>query len=186
MSKFTNIKVKNGNTWNNLPSNARTSTPATSEGYLGNDDCSSTSFIAGSVTSLDCDNISVRNQRPNAPAPVTVNPTTNTPITITLNVTDIDRDYLIFRLSASPTHGNLTNLNQGDRIPNITGHSAQLTYTPSNTTPESDIIRYTVTDGRQAHSREGVIEIVGPNNDSIPDPIDDFAFTLEGYNITFT
>jgi hypothetical protein len=59
-------------------------------------------------------------------------------------------------------------------------------YTPANTVPESDSIRYTVTDSRHGHTREGLISIVGPLVDSVPNAIDDFSHKLDGNKITFT
>ncbi len=41
------------------------SQPSVSEGYIGKE-CRGNSFIAGTITSLDCDNITTRNQAPTA------------------------------------------------------------------------------------------------------------------------
>ena len=186
MSKFTNMKVKQtSGTWVDLPSTATMYTPDTSDGYLGDDQCSNTTFIAGSVMSLDCNNVAVSNQIPIVQNFV-FNPTTNAQITITLNATDTDEDYLTYFLSELPTKGILDYNNTAQKIPNVLGDTAEIKYTPASTTPQSDSIRYTVTDKRGGHQREGLISIVGPQQNTVPDAIDDFDHTLNGNVIMFS
>ena len=154
MSKFTNMKIKQtSGTWANLPSSATISTPNTDEGYLG-EECSSTSFIAGSVMSLECNNVAVTNQSPSAQN-LSFSPTTNATITININATDTDKDYLQFFVSELPTSGDLSHTNMTEKIPNTDGNSISLDYTPDSSTPDSDSISYTVTDARDGHQREG-------------------------------
>ena len=74
----------------------------------------------------------------------------------------------------------------GQNIPNTDGDSSQLVYTPTSSTPESDTIRYSVTDNRIGHTREGLITIIGPFSPSVPEAVDDFAFTLSGNTLQFT
>ena len=74
----------------------------------------------------------------------------------------------------------------GQNIPNTDGDSSQLVYTPASSTPESDTIRYSVTDNRIGHTREGLITIIGPFSPSVPEAVDDFAFTLSGNTLQFT
>ena len=104
MSKFTNMKVKQtSGTWVDLPSTATINTPNTDEGYIA-ESCSNTSFIAGSVMSLDCNNVAVTNQSPSAQN-LSFSPTTNATITININATDTDYDYLQFFVSDLPFSG---------------------------------------------------------------------------------
>ncbi|MBI1664087.1 MAG: hypothetical protein IS860_11525 [Nitrosopumilus sp.] len=186
MSKFTNMKVKQtSGTWVDLPSTATMYTPDTSDGYLGDDQCSNTTFIAGSVMSLDCNNVAVSNQIPIVQNFV-YNPTTNAQITININATDTDYDYLQFFVSDLPSSGTLSHTNMAERIPNVSGNSTTIDYTPDSTTPDSDTFRYTVSDSRTGHSREGLVSIVGPQQNTVPDAIDDFDHTLNGNVIMFS
>ncbi len=185
MSKFTNMKIKQGTTWSNLPASATVYEPDTDEGYLGQE-CTGNAFVAGSVTSLDCDVVATRNQIPTVSTQV-VNVNTNAPKTIGLDAIDTDNDYLTYNLVELPTNGFLDHNNKAQKIPNTDGDSASLVYTPANTTPESDTIRYSVTDKRIGHTREGLISIIGPTPaDTVPDAVDDFSHTLDGNVITFT
>ena len=184
MSKFTNTKIKQNNSWINLPKSATVYTPDTSEGYLGKK-CPNNSFIAGSVTSLDCNNVSVRNQIPLVP-PQVFEPQSNAPITINLDAIDTDKDYLTYNLLEHPTKGFLDHNNLAQKIPNTDGDSARLVYTPASVPPESDTIRYSVTDSRDFHTREGFILIKGLFTPDVPDAVDDFDFTLNDNLITFT
>ncbi|MCJ8306757.1 MAG: DUF5011 domain-containing protein [Nitrosopumilus sp.] len=185
MSKYTNTKILRNNSWSNLPSTATISIPITGEGYLAKK-CPSNSFVAGTVTELDCNNVAVRNQIPSVSTQI-INLNTNSPYTISLDGTDTDKDYLTYNLVELPTKGTLNYNNKGQKIPNTDGYSSQLIYTPASSTPESDTIRYSVTDGRDAHTREGLISIVGPAPaPTIPDAVDDFAYSLSGMTLHFT
>ncbi len=55
MSKFTNTKILRNGIWSNLPSTTTINIPVTGQGYLAQK-CSGNSFIAGTVTALDCNN----------------------------------------------------------------------------------------------------------------------------------
>ena len=92
MSKFTNMKIKQSGSWQNIPPSSVVATFSTSDGYLG-EKCSNTSFIAGSVMAVDCNNIAVRNQVPTLSTQI-FNPVSNAPITISLDGVDTDFDYL--------------------------------------------------------------------------------------------
>lgn len=184
MSKFTNMKTKQGTSWVNLPSSATVYTPSTGEGYLGQE-CTGNAFVAGSVTALDCNVVATRNQAPTT-YDMIFNPTTNSPITITLNATDTDNDYLTYYINELPTNGFSSHVNKAQKIPSTSGDTATIVYTPADTVPESDTIRYTATDKRSGHSREGLISIMGQNVTTVPSAIDDFAFTLDGNIIKFT
>ena len=185
MSKFTDIKIKQNDSWIDLPSSASLYTIYGDDGYLGKK-CSDTSFVAGSVMSLDCNVVTVRNQAPLISTQI-INLNTNAPITISLDGVDTDKDYLIYNLVEIPTNGFLDYNNLGQKIPNTDGDSSQLVYTPANLIPESDIIRYSVTDGRDAHTREGLISIIGPTPaPTISDAVDDFAYSVSDNVIHFT
>ncbi len=184
MSKFTNMKIKQNGSWISLPSSASVTTLYTSDGYLGKK-CSTTSFIAGSLMSLDCNNIAVNNQVPTL-STLIFNPVSNAPITIDLSALDTDKDYLTYFLTELPTKGFLNYNNKLQKIPNIDGDSSEIKYTPASSTPESDFVKYTVSDGRTGHTREGTISIIGPFTPSVPHSIDDFNFSTSGTTITFS
>ncbi len=185
MSKFTNMKIKQNGSWVDIPSSTILYTPDTDEGYIGQK-CTRNSFVAGTVTALDCSVVATRNQVPNLDTQV-INLSTNSPYTINLDGTDTDKDYLIYHLVESPTNGFLDHVNKAQRIPNIDGNSAQLKYTPASAIPEPDTIRVSVTDGRHGHTRDGLVSIIGPTpSPAIPDPIDDFAYSLSDTTIHFT
>ena len=184
MSKFTNMKIKQNDSWINFPSTATVFTGDADEGYMGKK-CSD-GFVAGTTTSLDCSVNATINQIPNAPDQ-TIRITGNTPHTINLVGVDTDKDYLTYHLVSNPTKGTLDHNNLRTKIPNIDGDSARLVYTPTHTPSESDSIVYSVTDGRSGHTREGTVSIIGQVPPIImPDPIDDLAYTLSGNIIRFT
>lgn len=60
MSKFTNMKVKQNNVWINMPSSATVFAVDTDQGYRG-EKCRNNSFVAGSVTQIDCNVAATRN-----------------------------------------------------------------------------------------------------------------------------
>ena len=194
MSKFTDMKIRQNDSWLNLPSSATVSTlntidalyvMSTAEGYIGKK-CGNTGFIAGTVLSLDCNNIATRNQIP-TPENIIVNTNTKRPYTIPLNAVDTDKDYLTYNLVEHPTNGKLNHTNKANDLINTDGDSSQFIYTPASSTPESDSIRYSVTDKRLGHTREGLITIMGPTPaNTVPSIVDDFAFTLTGNTIHFT
>jgi len=185
MSKFTSMQIRQSDTWFDLPTSAVEFKPDTSDGYIG-EKCSNTSFIAGSVLSVDCDNIAVRNQVPII-STLTFDPDSDDDIIIPLDAIDTDFDYLIYYLVESPTNGFLDHVNLAVPIPNTDGDSSQLIYTPASNPPEDDIIRYSVTDARIGHTVEGLITIIGTTpGPTIPDAVDNFDFTLSGTTITFT
>ena len=185
MSKFTNMKIKQGTSWINLPSSATVYTPDTSDGYLGKE-CRGNSFVAGSVVSLDCNVAATRNQVPQVSSP-SIKLQNNSPKTISLDAVDTDKDYLIYNLIQLPSHGLLNHNNLSQKIPNTDGDSARLVYTPSSNPPVSDAIRYSVTDKREGHTREGVISIIGPKpSNAVPDSVDDFRHSLSGNVISFS
>ena len=194
MSKFTNMKIRQNNVWLNLPSSATVSTlntidsryvTSTAEGYIGKK-CGNTGFIAGSVLSLDCNNIATRNQIP-TPENKAINVTATRPYTISLDAVDTDKDYLTYNLVEHPTNGKIDHNNKGEKIPNTDEDSSRLIYTPASNPPESDSIRYSVTDGRFGHTREGLISIIGPTPaNRAPTAVDDFAYSLSGNTIHFT
>lgn len=183
MSKFTDIKIKQNDSWGS--GSFSLYTPDTSDGYLGQT-CPSNSFIAGSVMSLDCNNIAVSNQVP-TPQTIIKNISTDVPLTINLDSVDTDKDYLTYYLLAHPTKGTLDHVNLLSPIINTDGDSSKLVYTPASTPPESENIRYSVTDQRLGHTREGTINIIGASpGPTAPDKVDDFAFILDGNTIKFT
>ncbi len=185
MSKFTNMKIKQGTSWTGLPNSIRLHIPSTGEGFLGQE-CPGNSFVAGSVTSLDCNVIATTNQAPSVSAQ-TVSLSTNTARTISLDAMDADRDYLTFHLVDIPTQGTLDHNNRATKIPNTDGDSSQLVYTPAHATPRSDTIRYSVTDGRDGHTREGLISITGPTStaNTRPSAVSNFGASLSGNTISF-
>ncbi len=182
MSKFTGMKIRQNGSWTNLPASASLSQPSVSEGYIGKE-CRGNSFIAGTVTSLDCNNIATRNQVPTVQNR-DIDVATNDRVTVDINAIDTDGDYLTFYLKEHPTKGSLSHTSTTEKIPTTNGTAIRLEYTPASSTPESDTIRYTVTDKRIGHTREGVISIVGPSTQTVPDPVDDLSYTLSGNNIT--
>ena len=184
MSKFTNIQIKQNGSWKDLPSSATKRESDPGEGYIGQK-CGSTGFVAGSVMSLDCNVAVTKNQSPIAKNQV-INIQTNSPLTISLDDIDTDKDYLAYHLVEFPTNGFLDHINKAQKIPNTDGDSAQIIYTPASTPPESDTFRYSVTDYRDGHTREGLVTINGPTPaPKIPDVIDDFRYTLDGTTINF-
>lgn len=189
ISKFSDIKIKNtADNWINLPSSGAPLATSVNEGYRIHE-CTDNSFVAGVVTSLgaaDCNHIATRNQVPQVTSQI-FNPQSNSPITINLDAVDTDKDYLKFNLVELPTSGYLNYNNKAQNIPNTDGDSARLVYTPADSPPESDSIRYSVTDSRNGHTKEGLISIIGAKSDnSIPDPIGDFSYTLDGTKVTLT
>ena len=185
MSKFTNMKIKQGTSWINLPRSATVYTPDTGDGYLGRE-CSNNSFVAGSVVSLDCNVVATRNQVPQVSSQSIKLPS-NSKKTISLDAVDTDKDYLIYNLIQLPAHGSLNYNNTSQKIPNTDGDSAQLVYTPASNPPQSDTIRYAVTDNRDGHTREGLISIIGPKpSNTFPAAVDDFSHSLSGNVISFS
>lgn len=186
MSKFTNMKIKQGTSWINLPNSAKVDTPNTREGFLGQK-CPGNSFVAGSVMSLDCNVVAAANQAPSVSVQK-ISLSTNAPQTISLDATDADRDYLKYYLVKLPTNGFLNHNNRAEKIPNTDGDSSQLVYTPAHATPRSDTITYSVTDGRDGHTREGTITIMGPTPSATtrPGAVSDFAASLSGNTISFS
>ena len=120
MSKFTNMKVKQNNSWIPLPSSATVFAVDTDQGYLGQK-CRGNSFVAGTVTSIDCNVIAVRNQIPLVSNIEVDSVTTGTPIIINLDAVDTDRDYLKYNLVGTPTNGILSHNSLSQNIPNTDG-----------------------------------------------------------------
>ncbi len=179
------MKIKQGSTWRDIPASAAVYAPDTGEGYLVRE-CPDGSFVAGSVMSLDCNVVATRNQAP-ATSVQAINLQTNAPRAISLDAADTDRDYLKYRLVQLPTNGFLNHNSKAEKIPNTDGDSASLVYTPAGRMPESDAIRYSVTDGRHGHTREGLISIIGVRSAAtVPDAVDDLAFGLSGNVISFS
>lgn len=184
MSKFTNTKILRNDVWANLPSTTTINIPVTGQGYLAMK-CPNNSFIAGTVTSLDCNNVAVRNQVPIFDNIVKI-VSTGTPISIPLTAVDTDKDYLSYKLASQPTYG-VTGLgNNALLTTNSDGHTSQVPYDPPNP-PVSDTFRVSVTDKRDGHTREALISIIGPTPaDSVPSPVDDLAYTVSGNTITLS
>ena len=184
MSKFYNMKIFQSGSWITPPSSATIDDDDADHGYIG-EKCTNGAFIAGTVTEIDCYVVAIRNQIP-TPERLTRNIATNDTLTIDLHVVDTDNDYLKYTLVGLPSHGIVSGIAAGQQIPNTDGDSAQLMYTPYDAVPMSDFITYSVTDGRTSHARDGTISLIGPQIISIPDAIDDFAFSLTGNTIHFT
>ncbi len=192
MSKFTNMKIKQNDSWVNFPSSAIKQQVDADEGYIGIKCSSSNGLIAGSIMEinndlqeLDCNNVAVRNQ-----AAIVDNQVIEISVQedriIFLNDVDTDQDYLHYYLVSNPTKGILNYTNIHARIPNTDGDSSQIVYTPASSPPENDSFRYSVTDERTGHTREVLISIIGPTPAStIPDPVDDFSYILDGTTINF-
>ncbi|MDA7990819.1 MAG: HYR domain-containing protein [Gammaproteobacteria bacterium] len=186
MGKFTKIEILRGESWGGLPSSASVNTPDRREGYMARQ-CADGSFIAGTVTSIDCSVKVAENAPPPVPPVKTVRVTNNAPVSIQVDGTDPDNDYLAFALTKFPANGEINPSTLGQRLVNTDGDSATFMYTPSNTPTRSDTLRYSVSDGRLGHTKEGFISIVGlAPAVSVPDPIDDFAFRLSGNTIHFS
>lgn len=96
----------------------------------------------------------------------------DTPVSITLQATDIDSTSFTFSVASSPTDGTLT------------GTGANLTYTPARNVNGTRSFQFRVTDdkGGVAFGTETIT--IAPVNDP-PTPVDDYAATDPGVELTF-
>ncbi|MCJ8306301.1 MAG: hypothetical protein HRU07_04545 [Nitrosopumilus sp.] len=185
MSKYTNTKILRNDIWIDLPNTTTLSIPTAGQGYKAMK-CPNNSFIAGTVTALDCNNVATRNQVPIF-GNIVRTITTNTPITIPLMATDTDKDYLTYKLVSSSTHGTTDHTNRASPISTTNGETSQIVYTPTSNTPESDTFRVSVTDKRVGHTKESLVSITGPTSGpTISDAIDDLSHVISGNTITLS
>ena len=109
----------------------------------------------------------------------TVETNSNTPVSITLEGTDIDQGDMInsFTIMSSPTNGQISNFNS---------NTGTLTYTPNNNYAGQDTFTFKVTDSRGLQSTNiGVISITvksppPPNNEQPPLPLPSSVCTDSG------
>ena len=112
-------------------------------------------------------------------------------IEIPIRGNDLDRDIVTFFVSRDPSRGSISPDSGPNRhLPNIDIRASMLTYSSNSNARGTDSFQITPWDGKELGSPVTFNLLFStdqvPPTATTPDPVDDFAHTLDGTNIHFT